>query len=684
MNPKHLSLSQIAEELEVSPSTLSQWQKRYKDDFPQHVEEVGQRRFYRLADIKAFIARHDFSAGKPNTRQQDPIWQTADILRATNASDMDSVLVIAFFACLWSHHRDTLQEIFREGNDALKRVEKPLLVNSREVVERLKLSESQIHQIALIWLEKTPRASAEDCELICNKLRRFINAAWDKAGPTYVSSKSLAKLINKIGRGLEILDIAAGIGVALDEYRREAQNLVGQDINAEVIYLQRLLEFIQFGDPTRELFVSDSLSDYRPEWKNKFDVVICDAPMNVKSKLESFRTDDERWIFLKETSSQSQTDYWIQTALAYLRIGRGIVVVPAGWLSNGPEQAMREALVSGGYIEAVIELGGGLSSGTNIPVSLLILRKTNPPVKQVRVIDATELGELVRGRRTLSTDEIAHIVAVLNGQIEEELAEYQDGLKSIYFKDISLGELLDNDWVLQPRRYRQEKKAGKDSAEILSEIGDLIKAVDNKLAELQEKLKSEEIKKNVGFVLSIKNPERHSFKLGNLYDITSAVEISFKNRSADTKWTTDEINSEDIVVCLTGTQIGNCMYGHEFVESETPWTRILVLRIHDSNFVTPAYVYAWLKFGGFRTQVERFAGGTLLRTINKKDVSRIEIPIPSLETQLLLSSLVGRVEDLNSTGKEADDLNQSLRSKTQELLSSVLAVFELGDEGHRE
>jgi dTDP-4-amino-4,6-dideoxygalactose transaminase len=107
-----------------------------------------------------------------------------------------------------------LQVIFREGNDALKRVEKPLLVNSREVVERLKLSESQIHQIALIWLEKTPRASAEDRELICNKLRRFINAAWDKTGPTYVSSKSLAKLINKIGRGLEILDIAAGIGLA--------------------------------------------------------------------------------------------------------------------------------------------------------------------------------------------------------------------------------------------------------------------------------------------------------------------------------------------------------------------------------------------------------------------------------------------------------------------------------------
>jgi hypothetical protein len=306
-------------------------------------------------------------------------------------------------------------------------------------------------------------------------------------------------------------------------------------------------------------------------------------------------------------------------------------------------------------------------------------------VKQVRVIDATELGELVRGRRTLSNDEIALIVGVLNGQIEaEDMGDHQDGSKSIYFKDISLGELLDNDWVLQPRRYRQEKKKEKDTIGTLSEIGDLIQSFENKLAELTEKLKSGDIKKNVGFVLSIKNPEHRFLKLGGSNEIGNAFEIVFKNRTVDSKWTTDDISAGDIVVCLTGTQIGNCMYGQEFVESETSWTRVLVLRINDSNFVSPSYVYAWLKFGGFRAQVERLAGGTLLKTINKKDISRIEIPIPSLETQMLLSSLVDRVEDLNSTGHEVDDLNRSLRAKTQELLSSVLAVFELGIEDGEE
>jgi transcriptional regulator with XRE-family HTH domain len=202
MNPDHLSLSQIAEALNVLPSTLSQWQKRYKEDFPEHVEKIGERRFYLLADIEAFATRHDFSIGETKTRLPSPIWDTANILRATNASIAESAVVIAFFACLWSHQRSKLQVIFKAGSDALKIVENPLLMDGREVVEGLKLSESQIHQIAHIWLEKTPVASDDEREKIAKKLRIQIASPLDKSGPISTTSQSLAKLINKIGRGL--------------------------------------------------------------------------------------------------------------------------------------------------------------------------------------------------------------------------------------------------------------------------------------------------------------------------------------------------------------------------------------------------------------------------------------------------------------------------------------------------
>jgi hypothetical protein len=563
-----------------------------------------------------------------------------------------------------------LQVIFKAGSDALKIVENPLLMDGREVVEGLKLSESQIHQIAHIWLEKTPVASDDEREKIAKKLRIQIASPLDKSGPISTTSQSLAKLINKIGRGLEILDVATGIGTALDKYKREARTLVGQDIEPGVIRLQRLLEYIQFGDVTRELFVENSLTTYRPDWINKFNVVICDAPLNKKSELESIKTDDERWMFSKQ--AHSETDYWIQTVLSYLGYGRGIVVVPSGWLSRSPEQAMREALVSGGYIEAVIELGGGLSSGTNISVSLLILRKSNPPMKQVRVIDATELGELVRGRRTLSNDDVTQIVAVLNNERESD--------NSIFVKDIVLEELLENNWVLQPRLYRPARKNDKGSLEILSEIGELAQALEQKFVELTEKIKLEELTKDVDSVLHIKKPEHDSSGLFPIFNwelgpTNSNSEIFYKNRTRRLDWTTDDIAPGDIVVCLAGTQIGNCMYGKEFLESDSSWRRVLVFRIHE-NFVHSSYVYAWLKFGGFRAQVVRLAGGNLSKTINQKEISRIGIPIPPLETQLLLSSLVARVDALNSTSKEVDNLNDALSAKTQELISSILAVIE--------
>ena len=147
-----------------------------------------------------------------------------------------------------------------------------------------------------------------------------------------------------------------------------------------------------------------------------------------------------------------------------------------------------------------------------------------------------------------------------------------------------------------------------------------------------------------------------------------------------TEWTSDDIRAKDIVVCLTGPQIGESMFGDEFLLSGQKWFRVLQLRILNNNIINPTYVYAWLKFGGFREQVERLAGGTLLKTISKNDINRIMMPIPTLELQKLFSSLVTRMDLLHTLVKEVHELNQSFMNKTQELLSSMLAVYEIDGE----
>ena len=56
------------------------------------------------------------------------------------------------------------------------------------------------------------------------------------------------------------------------------------------------------------------------------------------------------------------------------------------------------------------------------------------------------------------------------------------------------------------------------------------------------------------------------------------------------------------------------------------------------------------------------------------------MPIPTLELQKLFSSLVTRMDLLHTLVKEVHELNQSFMTKTQELLSSMLAVYEIDDD----
>ena len=48
--------------------------------------------------------------------------------------------------------------------------------------------------------------------------------------------------MNKIGRGLEVLDVSTGMGAILNTYDKEARSLLGQDINAALVQFQQLLD----------------------------------------------------------------------------------------------------------------------------------------------------------------------------------------------------------------------------------------------------------------------------------------------------------------------------------------------------------------------------------------------------------------------------------------------------------
>ena len=113
------------------------------------------------------------------------------------------------------------------------------------------------------------------------------------------------------------------------------------------------------------------------------------------------------------------------------------------------------------------------------------------------------------------------------------------------------------------------------------------------------------------------------------------------------------------------------MIGSDFVATGSNWSRIAQLRITGKE-LSMEYLMAWLTNGDFKAQVERLAGGTVLRAISKKDLNRIIIPIPTLQIQAILSSIAGQVEVLNKATQDVAELNNEVNLRLKTLLSILI------------
>jgi type I restriction enzyme M protein len=106
----------------------------------------------------------------------------------------------------------------------------------------------------------------------------------------------------------------------------------------------------------------------------QFDCVIATPPFGAKVDFDTHANDPFNRF---PERSNSMTVLAIRHAMAQVK-GRAIVAVTNSVLfSAGGEKRLRKDLLEAGQIEAVIALPAGLLSGTNIPMSILVLNKAN-------------------------------------------------------------------------------------------------------------------------------------------------------------------------------------------------------------------------------------------------------------------------------------------------------------------
>lgn len=696
MNPDNLSLSEIAEILGISVSGLSNWQKRY-GDFPNPCEITGRLRKYRLADVKAFMARNDLNTKRDRGAvERHLILESLGILRNSpiEVNDLDCMIVIGLFAEMWLNRPELLTVISNTGTLPLEvwgfnvngrldtttfgKLHQGQLPNQRVQGEN---TQDVYRRLADNWLSASHMKSHKSAGLLRTELFLMQGRSGGKS-PSNSTSRSLAQLINKIGRGLSILDLSAGVGVILDSYRSSARELCGQDINLQLIQFQQIIDALD-GKPHKGLFARDSIAHFEEPWVNHFDVVICDGPLGVKKLSPDINPMDSRWKMYEQSSMQSDIDFWIQSVLAYLRYSdnenqtfRGVVVVTDSWLFSTQEKVMRTALLRNGNIEAVIRLGGGLYSGSQIPINLLILRKHHLPRTKIRLIDASSLGVVKRGNRELTQSDIAAIVRNLNGSGDPEF-DAIDG--TLFCRDVELEELLKNDSILLPRRYFKKFEVKPQSAPIAKEVELLLAKLNQKLLATDSQHVKDVLTNQLTKFTQKHGTPAPSRTFGEAVAFGKPFTVHFKTRPDDGLWG-DEIDDADVVVCLAGSQIGVSITGATFKNMNPNWLRIAILRV-DESVMSSTFLHEWLLTNSFHSQVDMYAGGTFLRAITKKELSRIAVPVPSHETQDALNQLVFEIQKLEGFVSEVMDEAQNLKLRLQDLKSAIFSTLDMDEEG---
>lgn len=408
--PARVTMAQIAELAEVSPSAASNWRRRFPD-FPVAIgTSTGGREVFSLDDVEAWLVDHDrFSPGK---HAVSVLWRVADLLRDLFSSDelVDVVCSIIAFLHLGDQqtaaprrqwHQKTIRTEIQSIEDAmgrsgllepLRRIDPALLVNLVRMVS-----------------DVSPVDRPDLFEDVLERQSRFV--------PTR-SGEELTQLLLGLAISSEtrsVLDPAAGEGGFLFEAMRQARGrrhsllCYGQEIDARAwrVASQRLLIHELDG----EVRHGDSLSSDAFAGE-AFDVVLCDPPYGQLNPVIEIAP-DPRWAF--GLPPRKSGDFaWLQHALAHLSSeGRAYVVLPSGSLQRrGLEAQIRREMVRRGAVDAVVALPAGAAEHTSIPLALWIVRQpvddSNP--SPVLLVDGGGLSAKSRGIDSQLTDRVVQIV----------------------------------------------------------------------------------------------------------------------------------------------------------------------------------------------------------------------------------------------------------------------------------
>ncbi len=293
-------------------------------------------------------------------------------------------------------------------------------------------------------------------------VKYFADSAGKKGGEFYTPGHVVRLLVTllKPKAGMEIYDPTCGSGGMLiqsvqwvEEQGEDFRNLAlyGQEASGTTWAICKM-NMILHNIPSATIENGDTLQDPLildgATWK-KFDIVIANPPFsqNYNKATMKFQTRFS-FGFAPETGKKADLMF-VQHMVASLKTtGRMATIMPHGVLfRGGSEKEIRQKMVDGNIIEAIISLPPALFYGTGIPACVIVINKNKPDSLRDKILFINADAEFAEGKvqNILRPEDIEKIDYVFSHKPES--------IDKKYARLVDLAEIKTNDYNLNIRRY---------------------------------------------------------------------------------------------------------------------------------------------------------------------------------------------------------------------------------------